>query len=80
MFGDTRCQAAYELGYVDEVAKERLLDAQAQLTAARNVMGDARARTLQPVDIRIGKQFFRNVPGIEADEPPGLIRTSVRKS
>jgi predicted aspartyl protease len=51
----------------------RLLDAQAQLTAARNVMGDARARTFQPVDIRIGKQVFRNVPGIEADEPPGAL-------
>jgi hypothetical protein len=52
----------------------KLRDAsQAQLTAARNLMGEARTRTLEPVDIRIGKQFFRNIAGVEVEEPAGAL-------
>jgi hypothetical protein len=51
----------------------RLPAPQAHLTAARNLMGEASTRSLDPVDLRIGTQFFHNVAAVEAAEPPGAL-------
>lgn len=51
----------------------RMPGSEIRLTAARNLMGEARTRTLEPVDIRVGKQFFRNIAGVEVEEPAGAL-------
>ena len=51
----------------------KLLGSQASLAAARNLMGEARTRALDPVDLRIGTQFFHDVAGVEVPEPPGAL-------
>jgi len=50
------------------------------VTAARNLMGEANTRTLEPVDIRVGKQFFRNIAGVEVEEPAGALGTWTESS
>jgi Aspartyl protease len=51
----------------------RMPGSEIHLTAARNLMGEARTRTLEPFDIRVGKQFFRNIAGVEVEEPAGAL-------
>jgi Aspartyl protease len=51
----------------------KVLDLWRDLSTARNLMGEAQTRALDPLDLHIGWQFFHHVPAVEVREPPGAL-------
>jgi hypothetical protein len=51
----------------------RVLNQRGSPNAARDPMGEVKTHAVEPLDLRIGQQFFRNVPGMEVRRAAGSV-------